>query len=75
VSAPGRATITVSNTGPAIPLSEIDRLFQPFQQLGTQRTSHRNGHGLGLAIVQAVAHAHNASISARPSPKADSTSP
>ena len=30
----GRATITVANSGPIVPPSEIDRLFEPFQRLG-----------------------------------------
>jgi signal transduction histidine kinase len=69
ISAPGRATITVSNTGPTIPPSEIDRLFEPFQRAGSQRVKHTDGHGLGLAIVQAIAHAHHAKITARPRPE------
>jgi signal transduction histidine kinase len=69
ISAPGRATITVSNTGPTIPPSEIDRLFQPFQQAGSQRTGSTGGHGLGLAIVQAIARAHRAKITAHPRPQ------
>ena len=66
ISTPGRATITVSNTGPTIPPSEIDRLFEPFQRAGSQRVGHTDGHGLGLAIVHAIAHAHHAKITARP---------
>ncbi|MGH9057289.1 MAG: sensor histidine kinase [Acidimicrobiales bacterium] len=69
VSAPGRATLTVSNTGPSVPPSEIERLFQPFQQAGSERVGHTDGHGLGLAIVQAIAHAHHAKITARPRPE------
>ncbi len=65
-SAPGRATITVSNTGPTISPSEIDRLFEPFRRAGRQRVGHTDGHGLGLAIVQAIIHAHHAKIIARP---------
>jgi signal transduction histidine kinase len=69
ISVPGRATITVCNTGPTIPTSEIDRLFEPFQRAGSQRVGHTDGHGLGLAIVQAIAHAHHAEITARPRPE------
>lgn len=61
----GRAVLTVSNTGPVIPATEIDRLFQPFQRLDPCRT-HRNGHGLGLSIVQAIVIAHHATITAKP---------
>jgi signal transduction histidine kinase len=66
ISASGRATITVSNTGPVIPGDEVERLFQPFQRLGVDRVRHSDGHGLGLAIVQAIVRAHGAELSARP---------
>jgi signal transduction histidine kinase len=61
---PGRATVTVGNTGPVIQPDEIDRLFQPFHQAGGRRLT--NGHGLGLAIVAAVAQAHQAVVTAHP---------
>jgi signal transduction histidine kinase len=68
ISAAGRSTITVSNTGPTIPPDEVERLFQPFQHTGRERVRHADGHGLGLAIVQAIAQAHGAKITARPRP-------
>jgi signal transduction histidine kinase len=68
ISAPARATITVTNTGPTVPASKIDRLFQPFQQAGNERVGHTNGHGFGLAIVGAIAKAHQAKITAHPRP-------
>jgi signal transduction histidine kinase len=64
----GSAVLTVSNTGPIIPPSEIDRLFQPFQRLDPRRIRHGNGHGLGLSIIRAIATAHGATITAQPSP-------
>jgi signal transduction histidine kinase len=65
----GRPFVSVTNTGPVIPQTEISRLLEPFQQLGHQRTGHRNGHGLGLAIVVAIAAAHHADLSVRPRPE------
>jgi signal transduction histidine kinase len=74
------ATVSVVNTGPVIPAAEIDRLFQPFQQLGADRVGRGGhdacdgggdcggGHGLGLAIVRAIAVAHGAALTARPRP-------
>jgi signal transduction histidine kinase len=56
----GRAVLSVANTGPVVPPGELPRLFQPFQRL-----AHGDGLGLGLAIVQAVADAHDATVSAR----------
>jgi signal transduction histidine kinase len=65
----GGARITVKNTGPVIPPGEVERLFQPFQQLGSQRIRHTNGHGLGLAIVRAIASAHGATLIPRARPE------
>lgn len=62
----GRATISVRNTGPVIPPADLDRLFQPFQRLGDERVRHHDGHGLGLTIVDAIARAHEADLTARP---------
>ena len=58
----GRATVTVTNTGPIIPPEQVERLFEPFQRLGDERTRRTDGHGLGLAIVHAIANAHGATI-------------
>jgi signal transduction histidine kinase len=72
------ATVWVANTGPVIPAGEVDRLFQPFQQLGADRVNRRGhadrdgcdgGHGLGLAIVRAIAAAHGAALTARARPE------
>ena len=60
--------LTVTNSGPVIPGDQIQRLFQPFQRLAADRNGRRDGYGLGLAIVNAVSHAHQATLStsARP---------
>jgi len=63
------AAITVGNTGALIPPGEVEDLFQPFRQLGTQRIRHGEGHGLGLAIVRAIAGAHGAALTATPRPQ------
>jgi len=60
--------VSVSNTGPRIPPDAVEDLFQPFRQLGVQRTLHGEGHGLGLAIVRAIADAHGAALTARARP-------
>jgi signal transduction histidine kinase len=62
----GQAVLSVANSGPLIPAAEVDRLFEPFQRLGASRTSHREGLGLGLSIVRAIATAHDAALAARP---------
>jgi signal transduction histidine kinase len=63
------AAMTVGNTGTLIPPDAVEYLFQPFRQLGIQRIRHGDGHGLGLAIVRAIADAHHATITASPRPQ------
>jgi signal transduction histidine kinase len=65
----GRASITVKNTGTVIPPNEVERLFQPFRQFGGERIRHTDGHGLGLAIVRAIAAAHGATLIPRARPE------
>ena len=62
----GGAVLSVSNTGPVIASAELDRLFEPFQRLGAERTGSPDGLGLGLSIVQAIADAHGASLAVHP---------
>ncbi len=63
------AAITVGNTGTLIPPDAVEYLFQPFRQLGIQRVRYGQGHGLGLAIVRAIADAHTAAVIASPRPR------
>jgi signal transduction histidine kinase len=64
----GHAVLSVANTGPVVPAADVDRLFEPFERLGTNRRSHDGGLGLGLSIVQAIATAHGATIGVDPEP-------
>jgi signal transduction histidine kinase len=65
-TAPGR--VAVSNTGAVIRPDQLARLFEPFQRHGADRTRHTGGHGLGLAIVAAIAGAHGATLTAQARP-------
>jgi len=65
----GGSRITVRNSGPVVPAADLDRLFEPFQQLHRQRIRHGDGHGLGLAIVRAIADAHGAALVAQARPE------
>jgi len=59
-----QALVTVRNSGPLIRPGDVERLFQPFQRLGAERTQRLGGHGLGLAIVAAIADAHGGRVTA-----------
>ena len=66
-TADGNAQLIVTNTGPEIPPAEIERLFRPFERLKGGRAKHNTGgYGLGLSIVQAIATAHHAQLTAQP---------
>lgn len=65
-TADGRATLTVANTGPAIPPDRVGALFQPFQRLHS-RTTH-DGFGLGLALVASITTVHTGQVTADPRP-------
>jgi signal transduction histidine kinase len=60
----GQCVIRVANSGPIIPPEEVERLFQPFQRGGLDRTVRPDGTGLGLglSIVEAIATAHGAIV-------------
>jgi signal transduction histidine kinase len=58
-------TLTVANTGPVLPADSVDALFEAFHRAQARtRSGPGIGHGLGLAIVRAIADAHGASIHA-----------
>jgi signal transduction histidine kinase len=66
----GGAVLAVANTGPAIRAAEVERLFEPFQRLHGRTSPNGDGHfGLGLSIVRAIAHAHDATLTAHPPPE------
>jgi two-component system sensor histidine kinase QseC len=54
----------VSDTGPGIPLTEINQIFDRFHRVGGDRHgSAVEGCGLGLSIVKHIADLHQANIS------------
>ncbi len=55
-------TFQVKDTGVGIPMNQIDRIFQHFEQLDTSTTRKFGGTGLGLAISAALAQQMNGKI-------------
>ncbi|GLZ13240.1 sensor protein CutS [Actinomadura sp. NBRC 104425] len=62
----GYATVQVENTGPVVPAYEVDRLFEPFRRLNSDRVESAKGAGLGLSIVRSVVLAHRGTVYAAP---------
>lgn len=62
----GAAVLRVENTGPEVPEHAVPRMFEPFERLDGGRAIDGHGVGLGLSIVQAVADAHDATVTATP---------
>lgn len=48
------ACLQIHNDGSAIPVTAVDRIFNPYTQLGNIDTEKPQGVGIGLALVKAV---------------------
>jgi signal transduction histidine kinase len=62
-----RFRVEVEDSGSAIPLEEMDRLFQPFPPLELG-TPGRRGAGLGLALAHSLVQAQGGTVGARSHP-------
>jgi len=54
-------TITMSDSGPGIPVGERKNVFRRFYRVESSRGEHP-GHGLGLSLVQAIAQYHHGTV-------------
>lgn len=54
-------TLSVLDRGPGIPAHAVDAALQPFSRLNSAR-SGQSGAGLGLAIVEHIAHMHGGKL-------------
>ena len=58
--------IEIADRGPGIPPEEVQAVFRPFHQLGSERAQPSEGSGLGLAIANQLALKHNWTIQLLP---------
>lgn len=59
------AVLSVQNSGPDIPEYDLNNIFNRFYRVSKERKNSVNNHGLGLAIVRAVANMHGGEVFAQ----------
>ncbi|HEU4561770.1 MAG TPA: GAF domain-containing protein [Longimicrobium sp.] len=69
----GPVQVRVADTGIGIPADRLERIFEPFVQLGRNLSSRHEGTGLGLAISRDLARAMGGDLAARSEPGHGST--
>ena len=65
--------VRVTNIGEGIPPNELDRIFDRFYRIQSERSSGSPGTGLGLAICKGIVEAHGGSILAQSIPGKETT--
>ena len=68
-----RVDLRVIDQGPGIPMSDRDRVFQPFQRLGDRGRVTPNGVGLGLAVARGFVEAMGGEILVEDTPGGGTT--
>ncbi|MBO1015310.1 heavy metal sensor histidine kinase [Achromobacter sp. SD115] len=63
-ASPAGARVEVRNPGPPIPSADLPRIFDRFFRSSQARAPRSEGHGLGLAIVRAIARMHGGEVDA-----------
>jgi GAF domain-containing protein/anti-sigma regulatory factor (Ser/Thr protein kinase) len=58
----GHFAISVTDTGPGIPLDQQGRIFDQFHQVDSSLTKAKGGTGLGLAIAKRIVEMHGGRI-------------
>jgi signal transduction histidine kinase len=58
----GHFAVSVTDTGPGIPLDQQGRIFDQFHQVDSSLTKAKGGTGLGLAIAKQIVEMHGGRI-------------
>jgi two-component system, OmpR family, osmolarity sensor histidine kinase EnvZ len=58
----GHVHLLIEDEGPGVPEDSLERLLEPFERLEPSRARHTGGVGLGLSIVQALAHRYQGDL-------------
>ena len=59
---PSTFNLSVSDSGPGIPASEHEKIFERFYRLGSELRRETQGVGIGLSIVKHVVEAHGGRV-------------
>ena len=57
-----RVTISVYNTGQAIPETDLSKIWDVFYKVDNARSRKTGGHGLGLSIVKSIISLHKGTV-------------
>ncbi len=60
-----RLLIEITDNGPGMEATELNRIFERFYRIDKSRTSEKGGTGLGLSIVKHIIDAHEESVNVR----------
>ncbi|KAA0024374.1 HAMP domain-containing histidine kinase [Antrihabitans cavernicola] len=63
---PGRAEVTIADTGVGVPPADRERIFDRLVRLDRARDRETGGSGLGLAISRGFARAHGGDVTCDP---------
>ena len=55
--------IMVADNGPGVKAEDLERILEPFEQVGTGIAGYAHGGGLGLPLVKALAELHGGTLS------------
>jgi signal transduction histidine kinase len=69
----GDLVLSISDTGIGIPPGQIERVFQPFEQVADHLTREHEGTGLGLPIAKALIELHGGELVLGSQPGAGTT--
>jgi len=58
----GDLVLQISDTGIGIPPEQIEKVFQPFEQVADHLTREHEGTGLGLPIAKALIELHGGEL-------------
>ncbi|MCF6336238.1 MAG: HAMP domain-containing histidine kinase, partial [Spirochaetales bacterium] len=68
-----KLTVAVWDEGSGIKSSDLEKIFDPFKQVGRRKNDNMKGTGLGLAITKKLVDAHNGILEVKSIPGKGST--